>query len=243
MSNLLLESGYTRFENRELLRHIKTPVGTKSHRPIGQYETANKVVSSAEKFGYTVTQEEYGVNPSGMNLFGLIHINNSDDEKSRLIAYRNSNSKNFSFSICAGFKILICSNMMMGSDIGECLKRRHTKNIEADLDGIIQSSFEQLPSEYDKLEGHIERMKNQAITIDEARVKIMRSIEQRLIRPSDGIHIINEFKHPRHEQFEGNNSWNLYNAYTEIIREKYSPSKTDYALRGLCTLFELDNVA
>jgi hypothetical protein len=221
MSNLLLESGYTRFENRELLRHIKTPVGTKSHRPIGQYETANKVVSSAEKFGYTVTQEEYGVNPSGMNLFGLIHINNSDDEKSRLIAYRNSNSKNFSFSICAGFKILICSNMMMGSDIGECLKRRHTKNIEA----------------------HIERMKNQAITIDEARVKIMRSIEQRLIRPSDGIHIINEFKHPRHEQFEGNNSWNLYNAYTEIIREKYSPSKTDYALRGLCTLFELDNVA
>ena len=238
MNSLMLGSTHERVNDREVLKRIETPEGTKSWKPISQYDIATKVVNEAIKRDYNVVKEEYGFNPTGLDIFGLVHLNQPDSEKTRLIAFRNSNSKQFAFSICAGFQITICSNMMMGSDIGDNLQRRHTKNIEQDLDHIIKVTFDQLPNEFTKLEEHIQRMKSTKMDINKARIIIMQSIEQRMIRPSDGLQVIKEFKHSRHKEFSGRNSWSLYNGYTQVMK-KYSPAKADRTLRGLSKLFEL----
>ena len=238
MSALMLDNNYQRVD-RNALKAINTPEPTKTHIPISHYDIATRIVNTAQNKGFNVQKEEYGLNPTGSQLFAMIYLQESDNEKQRMISFRNSHVKSFAFSVCAGFKITICSNMMMSSDIGIRANRRHTKNIQFDLEGIITQTFDQLPAEYDKLEQHIVRMKSTKVDINRARIIIMQSIEQRMIRPSDGLQVIKEFKNPRHEQFSGDNSWNLYNAYTEIVRDKYSPAKTDNCLRGLANLFEL----
>ena len=238
MNTLMLDNTHERVYNRNMLKRIETPEGTESWKPISQYNIATKVVNEAIKRDYNVVKEEYGFNPTGLHIFGLVHLNQPDSEKTKLIGFRNSNSKTFAFSICAGFQITICSNMMIGSDIGNKLQRRHTKNIQQDLDSIIQSAFEQLPNEFTKLEEHIQRMKNDNLNLNQVRVIVMSSIEKKMIRASDGLNIMNEFKHPRHKEFSGRNSWSLYNGYTQVIK-KYSPAKADRTLRGLSKLFEL----
>jgi uncharacterized protein DUF932 len=239
MSSLMLDRNFERV-SRSFLQTIETPVGTKTHRPLSHYDTATKIVETAQNRGFSIQQEEYGLNPTGSQVFAMLHLQDGDDEKKRMISFRNSHVKSFSFSICVGFKICICSNMMMSSDIGVRANRRHTKNIESDIEGIITQTFDQLPAEYDMLEQHISRLKSTKLDINRARIIVMQSIEQRMIRPSDGLQVIKEFKAPRHEQFVGDNAWNLYNAYTEIVRDKYSPAKADNAYRGLSKLFHLN---
>ena len=49
----------------------------------------------------------------------------------------------------------------------------------------------------------------------------------------------NEFKHPRHEEFEEPTRWSLLNAFTETAK-KYSPARADQCYRSLTRLFGLD---
>jgi len=235
MNELMLHCGSNRLTRRELA-DIPTPAATPSWRPVAHYDAANRVVAEATLRGFHIDDEEWGVNPMGTKMFGIIRCHpENNPEYTRAIGVRNSNDKSLALGIVAGARIIVCDNLCFGGEVK--LMRKHTSGMNSDW--FVGYAFDVLQtSAFTALDRGIERLKTTHLTIDQARIMIVRSAEAGAIPSSDVLTVLNEFIEPRHQEFADRNFWSLYNAFTEIAK-KYSPARADICYRKLGEQFEL----
>lgn len=235
MSNLMLHCGSQRV-SREQLKSVLTPTGTSSWHPVSHYDIASMVNEQAIDVGYDVVSEEYGLSPNHTKMFGLLKFEKADNpEWSRCLGFRNSHDRSIALGITVGLSVCVCDNMVFGGEL--TIQRRHTKGIC--IEELIPEAFANLDVQYTQLEEDVERLKANKVNINQARIICVKAAEIRAIRPSDVLTVLNEWKHPRHEEFSHNNQWSLYNSFNEVAK-KYSPQKSDQCYRGLGMLFELN---
>jgi len=117
------------------------------------------------------------------------------------------------------------------------LKRRHTANLDIEL--FVTEIFGQIQEKYQRLDVNIDRLKNQGIGMDEARLTIIRAAESMIINSSDILPVLQEFQEPRHQEFEGATRWNLLNAFTEIGKKFHQP-RSQFFHNRLAGMFELN---
>jgi hypothetical protein len=234
MSDLLLHCGSTRV-TRDVLDCIPTPEATSSWKPVPHALVADLVHNETANRGYEVISEEYGLNPAGTRMFGVLRFHpEGHPEYSRCIGFRNSHDKSIAVGITAGLVVCVCDNMCFGGET--TIHRRHTSGIE--LDELIPQAFENLAHQFIRLENNVTEMKLQAISISAAKLLIVKAAEKKVINSSDIIPVLDEFRTPRHIEFAERNRWSLYNSFTELAK-KYSPARADQCYRGLSKLFAL----
>ncbi len=117
------------------------------------------------------------------------------------------------------------------------ITRRHTSGI--DLTGLISGALDTLVEEFITLELEADNLKLYEIRPDAARIATVRAAEAGAIPSCDIIEVLNEFEHPRHEEFAAPSRWSFLNAFTEVSK-KYSPARADTCQRKLTRLFGLD---
>ena len=102
MSNgLILHCGANRV-TRDDLRLIPTPAPTSSWRPVPHIEVAELITSQAAANGYMIESEQYGLNPTGTKMFGVLRFHpEGHPEHSRALGYRNSHDKSFALGLTA----------------------------------------------------------------------------------------------------------------------------------------------
>ena len=66
----------------------------------------------------------------------------------RSIGFRNSYDKTLPIGVCGGASVFVCSNLMFTGDIIKM--RKHTQNVEDDLDILIQKLFADVDRRYDE---------------------------------------------------------------------------------------------
>ncbi len=66
----------------------------------------------------------------------------------RSIGFRNSYDKTLPIGVCGGASVFVCSNLMFTGDIIKM--RKHTQNVEEDLDILIQKLFDDVDRRYDE---------------------------------------------------------------------------------------------
>ncbi len=237
MSNLMLHCGATKVD-REGLRNVLTPEPTASWKPVPHCEIAEMVVHEARHRGYEIVKEEYGLNPSGTKMFGVLRFSPEDKidkpEFTRALGIRNSNDKQIAFGLAAGMSVFCCDNLAFSGEI--TIHRKHTSGIE--IEELIPQAFDRLAFQYMRLEERIDGMKIESVTIDQARVITVMAAEIKAIPSCDIIEVLDEFKEPRHEEFKEPTKWSLYNSFTETAK-KYSPVRADFCYRRLAGLFDL----
>ena len=235
MNGLLLHCGSERV-SRDELKSVTTPSGTATWQPVPHYRVATMISKQAEKSGYEIVSEEYGLSPNESKMFGLLKFaKNGHPEWSKCLGFRNSHDRSLSLGLTVGVSVLVCDNLCFGGE--QTIQRRHTKGL--DIAELIPQAFDNLEHRYITLERDIDRLKIEEITVDQARITCVKAAEMRAIRPSDILTIYKEWKNPSHKEFEGATQWNLLNAFTEIAK-KYSPAKADNCYRGISRLFGLD---
>ncbi len=235
MSNLMLSQKSKRVSRADLL-DVPTPKPTLSWKPVPHHDVASLVVDEAEDRGFCVLSEEYGLNPAGTKLFGVLRFHpQGHPEFGRALGIRNSHDKSLALGLTAGERIIVCDNLIFGGDV--VIHRKHTSGIE--LENMIPRAFDNLLPQYDRLEMNIERLKNQTVSLNEARVTVVRAAEEDAIPSCDVLPVLDEFRNPRHEAFADRNKWSLLNAFTETAK-KYSPARADKFHRGLSGLFSLN---
>ena len=212
--------------------HPKLPVvGNRSPHSL----VADMVCSETANRGYEVVSEEYGLNPAGTKMFGVLRFHREGHpEYSRCIGFRNSHDKSMALGITAGLMVLVCDNMCFGGET--TIHRRHTSGIE--LAELIPMAFEDLSDQFMRLEDNVAEMKLQAISISAAKLLTVKAAEEKIINSSDIIPVLDEFRTPRHAEFADRNRWSLYNSFTELAK-KYSPARADQCYRGLSKIFTL----
>lgn len=234
-NSLILHCGSERVARSDLAK-IETPMPTSSWKPIPHIQIAELVTHEAQKKGYAITSEEYGLNPAGTKMFGTLRFHpEGHPEFSRALGFRNSHDKSLSVGLCVGLSITVCDNLMFaGSDI--TLSRKHTSGIE--IESLITDAFNNLEHRYIRLERDVEGLKMQSITVTGAKLATVKAAEMGAINSSDIIPVLSEFRNPQHEEFSERNRWSLYNACTEIAK-KYTPARADKCYRKLGEIFEL----
>jgi hypothetical protein len=235
MNGLILHCG-AEHVTRDALHAIPTPEPTATWRPVPHGQIADLVVNEATRRGLHVAGEDYGLNPAGTKMFGVLRFHpDGHPEYARALGLRNSHDKSLCVGLTVGVSVFVCDNLaFLGSST--VIQRKHT--IRIDIDTLVPQAFDALEAQYEVLEDGIARMKDQPITESEGRLTAVRAAMLGAINSSDIVPVIQEFEEPRHPEFADRNRWSLYNAFTETAK-KYTPARADQCHRRLGGLFGL----
>ena len=235
MKELLLHCG-SKYVGREEIAMVPTPRGTASWHPVPHYEIIKMVSNAVESRGWTIANEQYGLGRDGAKLFGVMRLGNSSHpDWSRVIGLRNSHDMSLAVGLAAGVSVFCCDNLSFGSTV--VIKRRHTSGI--DLMSLVSGALDTLVEQFFTLELEADNLKLYDVTPDVARIATVQAAELGAIPSCDILEVLNEFEHPRHEEFAAPSRWSFLNAFTEVSK-KYSPARADTCQRKLTRLFGLD---
>jgi uncharacterized protein DUF932 len=232
MSDLMLHCGSARV-TRDALASIPTPRSTQTWKPVPHSQVAELVFKETIDRGYLVITEEYGLNPAGTKMFGVLRFHpEGHPEYSRCIGFRNSHDKSMALGITAGLSITVCDNLAFGGET--TFHRKHTSGIE--VEELIPQAFENLGHQFIRLEHRVAELKLQPINMSAAKLLTVKAAEKKVINSCDILPVLHEFREPRHTEFADRNRWSLYNSFTELAK-KYSPARADRCYRGLSEVF------
>ena len=235
MNDLLLHCGSERVCRTDLAS-IATPEATDTWRPVPHITIAELISQEAQYRGYAITSEEYGLNPAGSKMFGVLRFHpEGNTEYSRALGFRNSHDKSMAVGLTVGLSVLVCDNMCFGGET--TIQRKHTSGI--DITDLISQAFDNLDHQFIRLERDVEGLKMRSITVTGAKLMAVKAAERGAINSSDIIPVLKEFRNPSHEEFAEHNRWSLYNSFTEVAK-KYTPARADTCYKKLGQLFELN---
>jgi len=238
MQNLILHCGASKVARSDL-KDITVPIRTLTYTPVPHVQIAELVAHEAQSRGYAIKSEEYGLSKTGEKMFGVLRFHpeghpEGHPEYTRALGFRNSHDKSMAVGLTAGLSVLVCDNMCFGGET--TIHRKHTSGIE--IESLIHDAFDKLTYQYFKLEQSVDMLKLEKLSINKAKLEIVKAAEIKAIPSCDILQVLDEFRKPRHEEFSERNKWSLYNSFTEIAK-KYSSTRADQCYRRLGNMFAL----
>jgi hypothetical protein len=112
--------------------------------------------------------------------------------------------------------MIVCENLCFSSDVK--LARRHTVNIIRDIPRVLSEGIGRLLSHWTDMETRINRYQNTEIGFDRACELSVQLAESKALPARDVFAVTQEFKAPRHPEFNTPTLWNLYNSVTENLK-------------------------
>ena len=130
---------------------IKVPEKTETYIPVSHQELYTRIKEAGTKhYNTSPFEEKLEVNHRGQQMFGSMTFHDgsqlSGSGMNRSIGFRNSYDKTLPIGVCGGASVFVCSNLMFTGDIIKM--RKHTQNVEEDLDILIQKLFDDVDRRY-----------------------------------------------------------------------------------------------
>jgi hypothetical protein len=198
---------------------VATPDATDSFMPIPHHTLVELTRQAIKNAGLEILEEEHALARMGQRYFGAFALSGKEingDDRQVVLAIRNSHDKAFAAAVCIGNRVLCCENLCFASDIK--LARKHTLNILTDLPRVLADAVGRCVSHWNDMGARIEKYKNTIITNEQAENLIVRLVDSKAVPARDIYNVIQEFRKPSHEEFNGGSLWTLYNAVTEILK-------------------------
>lgn len=204
--------------NREQLALVPTPLGTATHRPIPHAEIVNALVETLGLRKIGVAAEEYAVSKDGMNMFGVMEIDQGMQGARFALGIRNSNSKLFRLAVTVGYKVFVCENLAFSGDYSPILAK-HTKNFS--ILNAMSVGVDEMMRNFKPMVEAVDRWKDSLLTDVAARLFIYRAfIEAELEVPHHLDRRVHDlYFNPAHEEFQPRTMWSLSNAFTSAFKE------------------------
>lgn len=132
---------------------IKVPEQTETYIPVSHQELVTKIKEAGTKhYNTSPFETKLEVNHRGQQMFGSMTFHDGSQltgsGMNRSIGFRNSYDKTLPIGVCGGASVVVCSNLMFTGDIIKM--RKHTQNVEDDLDKLIQKLFDDVDRRYNE---------------------------------------------------------------------------------------------
>jgi hypothetical protein len=234
MKGLILHCGANAAEI-DAVRAVPTPDATPSWQPIPHGDLYGRVRSTLESSGLHIVEEAHGLWRDGLRYFGLMEVRNGHDgnDFGLVVGLRNSHDKSFPAALALGSHVFCCDNLAFSGEVK--LSRKHTTYIWRDLPGLVERAVGRLADLRNLQARRIGAYKSTALTDDRAvHDLVVRSVYARVLPGSQIMDVLNEWRRPRHEEFEPRTVWSLFNSFTETLKGSLTllTSRTQ-ALHGL----------
>lgn len=222
-NNLYLHCGGEEATYEEV-EAVHTPSPVNRHYPIDHTLLIDETKVALDNAGCTITNEIYGLNHEGGDLFGLFEIEHEDTNGNyaQVVGLRNSHIQHFAAALCAGSKVFVCDNLAFSAEIK--VSRKHTKYITRDLQGLLSRAVVKLSDKWIDQQIRYDAYYDRTLTDQEAHDLIVRaSVDYKALPNAQIQHVVNEWREPQHDEFEERNAWSLFNAFTAVA--KRAPSQ------------------
>jgi hypothetical protein len=176
------------------------------------------VESSLGRLGYKIQAQEHALSHEGARYFGVLELANGHSSKdySLMMGLRNAHDKRFPASYCVGSRVFVCDNLAFSGDIK--IARRHTRFIMRDLPTLVDGALGRLGAMRVKQDQRISKYQQTTIGDQLAHDLIVRAIDGGVVSAPKLPKVLQEWRKPKHAEFQERNVWSLFNAFTETLK-------------------------
>ncbi len=226
MTSLMLENDAATTSRNDLAL-IPTPEATETWQPIPHSDVVDVAESTLNRHGFEIIDSAFGIKgDDGAQMFATLDLQSKINAEVRVaVGLANSTDKTLSAKFCAGERVLVCSNLCFGGEVD--IAAKHTLNGREMFETRIDAAVAGLEPFIMASTQRIARLSGRIIDRDEANSIMLRAFESGLISSRQLMPLVNEWRNPKHEDFEPRTLWSLQNAYTEIMkpRQASQPAK------------------
>jgi len=203
---------------RDQLALVPTPAGTATHRPIPHVEVVNALIDTLGLRKIGVTAEEYAVSKDGMNMFGVMEIDQGMEGARFALGIRNSNSKLFRLSVTVGYRVFVCANLAFSGDYSPVLAK-HTKNFS--ILNALSIGVDDMMRNFKPMVESEDRWRGSQLSDVSAKMIIYRAfVEGELEAPRHLDRKVHDlYFDPQYDDFRPRTMWSLSNAFTSAFKE------------------------
>lgn len=201
------------------LQNTRTPPRTKSHVPVPHFDYVNMVRTRLPNT-WKIRKEEYAIH--GWKLFGVLYIDRptpkfiKPDDYEMMIGLRNDHGKQMTWSIALGSHVFVCDNLCISGT--SVVHRKHTPRILHDLPGLIDGVMNNISTQGDTLDNDICAMKSRKMHTVEIHDLSVFLMDSGVLTPRTLKKALEEYRRPKHEQFQPRTMWSFVNACTEALK-------------------------
>lgn len=234
--NLCLHSGGVYVE-REALGKIRTPRATQTWHPIPHKRLLDGIQKTVERSGLNVINEAHAIANDGARYFGLLQVANghNPEDYSLVLGLRNSHDKMFPAGLVVGSGVFVCDNLAFSGEVE--IGRKHTRFIERDLPGLIESAVGRVGDLRRHQDNRIAAYKRFELQDAQVHDLLIQSLDARVVPVTRIPEVLAEYREPRHPEFaKERNAWRLFNAFTETLKDSgnlFNRPVATQALHGL----------
>jgi hypothetical protein len=202
---------------------IQVPEQTETYVPVSHQELYTRIKEAGTKhYNTSPFEEKLEVNHRGQQMFGSMTFHDgsqlSGSGMNRSIGFRNSYDKTLPIGVCGGASVFVCSNLMFTGDIIKM--RKHTQNVEEDLDILIQKLFDDVDRRYEESISHKQVMEEITFSdTDAGNYFGQLFVNQGVLNGAQLNKATKEwFESP---VFKERTAWSAYNACTEALKSAH----------------------
>ena len=201
------------------LSMIAVPERTETYIPVSHQELVTRVKKAGMlKYGREPISQKLEVNHRGQQMFGSMVFPSNDKNSDISIGFRNSYDKTLPIGLCAGSQITVCSNLMFVGDIVKL--RKHTQNIESDMDALIAELFTQTDKLHNKAQEDASYMHDIPLTNKQVGDYFGQLfVNENILNGSQLKTATKEWFES--EVFKARSLWSAYNACTEALKTSH----------------------
>jgi hypothetical protein len=218
MSNLMLHAG-GRVATLDEVRNVNTPAPLGRWHPTAHATVLDSVRETLTGAGYVIRAERYAPARNDQRFFGVLDLATPLVQGVSLsVGVRNSTDKSFPLGFACGSRVFVCDNLAFSSE--QIVRRKHTLNGFKAFGMAIGHAVASLTSFKDMEATRIQRQAELELTPAAASHFILTPFRRGIINSHQIADVCKEWEAPRHEDFQPRTSWSLFNAFTEILRNR-----------------------
>lgn len=231
MANLMLHAG-AQTASREQVFDAPTPDATDTHFPIPHATLVETIERHVVASGYEIQTEEYGLwGEVGERMFGVWTLKNgvAHTDYEMALGIRNAHDKSVSAGMAIGSHVFVCDNLALSAEI--VVMRKHTRFILRDLDRLVLEATGRLTDARETQDRRIGSYKSTGLIDAEVHDILVRAVDGKVMANSYIPKVLNEWRNPRHPEFEDRNAWSLFNGFTEVFKSTNPLDLTQRTMR------------
>ncbi len=224
---------------REDAMSIPEPEFTETWKPVSHATVIESIDNAVAELNMKRVAERYTLTKEGKNMFATYSLEGQYRGRKDYgiqIGFRNSIEKRFSIGICAGTKVIACSNLCFSGKFIDF--RKHTKNLNDDeLDKIALSSTEQAVNESKDLIKWQESLKKIKIGYSGFKEITFEAMQREILRPSSFKNFLDCFEEERGSTIDQKISlFHFHASATRLFKPLglFSLSKHTNGLNDMC---------
>jgi hypothetical protein len=218
MSNLMLHSG-GKVATLDEIRNVSTPAAVGRWHPTAHATVLDSVRETLIGAGYIIRAEKYALARNDQRFFGILDLATPlVTGVSLSVGVRNSTDKSFPLGFAAGSRVFVCDNLAFSAEL--MVRRKHTRFGLQRFGNAIAEAVTSLASFRDAEAARIQRLAETELTPANASHLILSAFRRGIISSVQIADVCKEWETPRHDDFKPRTAWSLFNAFTEILRNR-----------------------